>query len=329
VSNEVDIWQHQVERFSLYKGQPVHHRLERPLEMTGDRKLSINHQHRVGNGMENTPLVTGNGAVPRTQSKTFCHEQDKVKEEVGKSTTVPSLGNRSQKSHAEGNSPASQPERSNIYDRDDGGAMEAYFDELQFYSGSVFDPSTPYRFDFGKHKGLTIKEVYRINPGYIDWIIREDVSRNKVELRQALELWRDPSLIPECFREDLDAKLHTEPEFVSTRPSRQPPSIHNAPSAFHDSLTGPIWISLSDARKYFGLGAEILDQLPAVNGYNLLGEFVESTPQRPKYWLYHVWDLVRDRQSCGAANVALARFKQKNKRREQDIWDAMGLGPLC
>jgi len=133
---------------------------------------------------------------------------------------------------------------------------------------------------------------------------------------------------PECLRDNLDYELQSdeEPVPVSTRPSWQPPSIHVAPSAFHDPDRGPMWISSSDTREYFGLGPpEILGRLSIVNGYNLIGEFVESTPQRPKYWLYHGWDLARDCQSRGPVDLALVRFRQKNRRREQEVWGRDGI----
>ena len=99
-----------------------------------------------------------------------------------------------------------------------------------------------------------------------------------------------------------------------------------APDRFRDDYTGDnLWISAWDSRNYFDLTRDHLINIPMAHGKNALGKPSGSTPTRPKYWLYDVWDFVRARDSQAIADRALRRFLTKNQRREGEIMEEMGL----
>lgn len=72
----------------------------------------------------------------------------------------------------------------------------------------------------------------------------------------------------------------------------------------------------------------MLAELPRAHGGDF--DLVTGAPSpfataRDKVWLVHVWDVVRMHRSRGVADEALGKLLEKNERREQEIFDAMGL----
>jgi uncharacterized protein (DUF3820 family) len=260
---------------------------------------------------------------------------------------------------------------------------------MNAYGANDNDTVTPpqYRFDFGKNKGKTLDEC---DPGYIKWLIKEDVAANKPELKAALAQHnsrkpqsapkyiasRAPSTptrnanaqpasskvsIPEVssldyiftFGKHNGSRLRDVPDqylrwlatnikdFTSVpelktafqalgigteqisggpRPDWKPPSLSNIPypqrDRFVEYITGEtLWISDGDARKFFGLQLPYLIVLPRV-----------SSTGRARYWLHHVWDMVKVHQSRPSADAALRSFLMKNQDVTEDIWASMGLG---
>ncbi|TVY54225.1 Assembly factor cbp4 [Lachnellula cervina] len=47
--------------------------------------------------------------------------------------------------------------------------------------------SSEYRFNFGKHKGKTLAEVDRVDPGYVTWCVGQGVSEQRKDLKSAIE----------------------------------------------------------------------------------------------------------------------------------------------
>lgn len=78
------------------------------------------------------------------------------------------------------------------------------------------------------------------------------------------------------------------------------------------------WIHDADARSFFGLNTEHINQLTV---FKRTGE--------KKYWLYEVWDLYAFSTSEKSADAAMEAFMAKNKRSTRDIWAGMGLGIPC
>lgn len=126
-------------------------------------------------------------------------------------------------------------------------------------------------------------------------------------------------------------------------PAWRAPKLHDATSAdmrFFDSATeSPLWISDLDTSRYFRLG----DPLLSKSGVRLLSaeDVKRSTPYQelvtvPKgkvRWLYQVYACAGHYGSCGpckpggsgAVELALRAFLSKNRVREREIWDDMGL----
>jgi Putative quorum-sensing-regulated virulence factor len=169
---------------------------------------------------------------------------------------------------------------------------------------------------FGKHMG---KKLSTLPPSYLDWL-SDSISSGRFPTR------------PELKTALQSIGISHPPSIPSLNPHWRAPSIHLAPSEFYDWMSGePTWITESDARKYFGVGREVLAELPRTRGGDF--DLVTGAPSpfamaREKIWLVHVWDVVRTHRSRGVADEALGKFLEKNKRQEQEIFDAMGLGAL-
>ncbi len=102
-----------------------------------------------------------------------------------------------------------------------------------------------------------------------------------------------------------------------------PSASSSASDTFIETLTGePLWISEVDAGSYFILGRQYLKLLSDVRGGR--GGFLGHTKHR--YFLFHVYDLVKTHASKDIADEALAKFLEKNEQREWEIYGMLGLG---
>jgi uncharacterized protein (DUF3820 family) len=182
--------------------------------------------------------------------------------------------------------------------------------------GGSSSAGSDYVMPFGKHMG---KKLSTLPPSYLDWLsdsISSGGFPTHPELKTALQ----------------SIGISHAPSIPSLNPHWRAPSIHLAPSEFYDWMSGqPTWITDSDARKYFGVGREVLAELSRTHGVDfglVTGAPSPFATAREKVWLVHVWDVVRTHRSRGVADEALGKFLEKNKRREQEIFDVMGLGAL-
>lgn len=100
---------------------------------------------------------------------------------------------------------------------------------------------TAYISDFGKHAGQKLRDVPKT---YVDWLISTNVYEKRPDLAAALR--EEGLLVDDYSCESSDLKWRA-------------PSIHEADSRFHESLTqAPLWISDTDASRYFRLGEPLL-----------------------------------------------------------------------
>lgn len=179
-----------------------------------------------------------------------------------------------------------------------------------------------YILDFGKYAGQKLRNI---PPTYIDWLIATNVHGKRPDLAAALR--EDGFLVENLTPDTLD-------------PSWWAPSVHEtSDSRFFDYATeSPRWISDVDASRYFRLGEPLLSDagvyLVSEAELRRNTEFSEllAFPKVPIRWLYQVYACAERYGSVGAviggvtaAERALRDFLGKNKRREREIWDAMGL----
>lgn len=187
---------------------------------------------------------------------------------------------------------------------------------------------TAYILDFGKHAGRKLSDVPST---YISWLITTGVYEKRSDLTAALR--KEGSLVNNCTPDIVDSTWRA-------------PSAHNASdSHFYDPLTqSPLWISDVDASRYFRLGEPLLSNsgVYPVSEADLRrsAEFAEllTVSKVPKRWLYQVYACARRFSTVGGgtlvgggarantAQEALRDFLGKNRRREGEIWDAMGFG---
>ncbi|KAE9380758.1 hypothetical protein N431DRAFT_135363 [Stipitochalara longipes BDJ] len=158
---------------------------------------------------------------------------------------------------------------------------------------------------FGKHEGKRLSDVPE---SYLYWLI--DNTSPTSQLSTALY------------------EIGITPAISGPRKAGwSPPYTGSAPYQFYDDYSEEaLWISQTDARQYFGLGANLLEGLPVV-GSSRSALFKSNIP---RYWLYHIWDLRRVMTSRVEANAALRAFSDKNEEAFDGICDSMGLGAgLC
>lgn len=183
-----------------------------------------------------------------------------------------------------------------------------------------------YILDFGKYAGKKLTDVPRT---YTDWLVATNVYEQRPDLAAAL---REGGFMVENF----------EPGDLFD-PTWRAPKVHDATFAdmrFFDNATeSPLWISDVDTSRYFRLGEPLLSQ----SGVRLLSaeDVKRSTPYQelvtvPKgkvRWLHQVYACAGFYGSCGpcksggsgAVELALRAFLGKNRVREREIWDEMGL----
>ena len=184
------------------------------------------------------------------------------------------------------------------------------------YDGSA------YILDFGTYAGQKLSDVPF---EYISWLIRTGVHQKRSDLAAALH--EAGLLVGRCSTDITD-------------PAWRVPSAHETnDSRFYDPLTqSPRWISDIDVSHYFRLGEPLLSRAGAclVSEAELRRsmEFPEllTCSKSPKRWLYQVYACAGqigavsgDGSRCDTADEALRDFLGKNRRREREIWDEMGL----
>jgi hypothetical protein len=184
----------------------------------------------------------------------------------------------------------------------------------------------PYRFNFGKHRGKLLDET---PSDYIQWVIRENVAAGRPDLREALDQYKSraatnssPAPVPihvrGAFRSNSTSSSASAS--ASLRADWIVPCLSHAPSIFRD-FGEDLWISNGDTRRFFSLSAEEMSRLPLVSQNPAMG--------RERYWLYHVWDLVRVCRGEREADEGLVQFLRRQRERLEAVWDSMGLGPMC
>ncbi len=190
-------------------------------------------------------------------------------------------------------------------------------DTMLNYDGSA------YILDFGKHAGSKLSDVPST---YISWLIEKGAHEHRPDFAAALH---EQGLLGENDNSTPD---------VLGNPTWRVPSVYDTTDKrFYDSLTqSPLWISDNDVSRYFGLSEPILSQFGAylVSEAELKRntEFPElfTVSKGPKRWLYQVFTCAGRNggtlKGGRTANEALVDFLGKNRRREGEIWDSMGLG---
>lgn len=195
------------------------------------------------------------------------------------------------------------------------------------YDGSA------YILDFGQHYGERLPDVPR---SYVRWLIKEGAHGHRPDLAAAL---REEGMLPadSCpvdHRASVDA---TPPSSQESQEWRVPGVYETSDIRFYDPhRRAPRWISDADASRYFGLDEPLLSRLgirlvseQEIRGSTQYAELV-SVSQCSKRWLYQVYACAgRDGgvvAGVGTADDALRDFLGKNRRREDEIRDALGFG---
>lgn len=174
-----------------------------------------------------------------------------------------------------------------------------------------------YLLDFGIHAG---KRLPNVPSGYIDWLINKEVYTSRPALATALRAL---------------GRLDTAGPATLNDPSWKAPRVSQSKERCFDDpwLDTPLWISDKDAENYFNLRVPMLESA----GVHLLSNremdlysnsgsmFVQNGRRR---WLYPVFACAEhfNTASPGTARQALQRFLGKNKERESEIMQEMGLG---
>ena len=174
-----------------------------------------------------------------------------------------------------------------------------------------------YFLDFGIHVGKRLPDV---PSGYIDYLINKEVYTNRPALATALRAL---------------GRLDT-PGPAALKDSRwKAPHVSEAkdPCFFDPCLDAPLWISDKDAATYFNLRVPSLESAGVhlvskreMDAYSEFGSlFVQHGRRR---WLYPVFACAHhfNTVSPGTARQALQRFLGKNKERESEIMQGLGLG---
>ncbi|KUJ11491.1 uncharacterized protein LY89DRAFT_688730 [Mollisia scopiformis] len=163
-----------------------------------------------------------------------------------------------------------------------------------------------YVIHFGKYKG---EKLSNVPSGYLMLWMNKGTSNpfmNTPKSKAAWErYWKDYSPTSPALVEALRKSGWT------------PPALHSAPAKFRDDNSDPLWVAEFHARKTFSVIQGYLDTLPVVN---------KNDNRKGRYWLYHIWDLVRFTKSEAYADTALYKFKQQHHEWIEDRWAGMGLG---
>lgn len=157
-----------------------------------------------------------------------------------------------------------------------------------------------YVLDFGKHQGLTLREV---SVFYLNFLA-EDCIATRPPLRQ--------TMINLGLIDPSTQKLHTYRSFSRISPF---PSIYNSPAVFHDEMSAkPLWISHDDIFKYFEMSSKQLEGLSQV--------------KKRCYYLYHIYELYKRYRGELAAKAAFLKWMRLKHERENDTMIGMGLSGL-
>jgi len=201
------------------------------------------------------------------------------------------------------------------------------------YDGSA------YILDFGQYHGAQLSAV----PGsYIRYLINAGAHAKRPDLAAAL---REQGFLTERVPESSPPSSGQSAAVSSSSSSSQQPaapwtapSIHATTDArfFDPHRQTPRWISDADALFYFGLEEPLLSErgvrLVTEEDLKRNAEFSELVSVRlggKRRWLYQVYacacagfgSLPSER---GTADDAVREFLEKNRRREGEIWDALG-----
>lgn len=198
------------------------------------------------------------------------------------------------------------------------------------YDGSA------YILDFGKHFGAQLSDV---PSDYISYLIHAGAHAKRPDLTAALR--------ERGFLTELESESSPSSSAQSSGPSsQQPPAAWSAPSIhatkdprFSDPhRRTPRWISDADSLSYFGLEGAQLSALGVqlvtaedLKRNALFSELVPVSKGAKRRWLYQVYACAcagfgRMPVERGTVDEAVAEFLEKNRRREGEIWDAMGFG---
>ncbi|CAG8979486.1 hypothetical protein HYALB_00011890 [Hymenoscyphus albidus] len=173
-----------------------------------------------------------------------------------------------------------------------------------------------FRLDFGLHNEKTFDGLIQDGEHkYIDWMTNTDFS-SRPGLEHALEEFKITT------RKKTGITLGSIKDFV-------PPKLGTAPAKFNDWLGSPLWITINQARQYFGIKHGLRD-LPRVEG---------EGRGPPRYWLYHVYELSKflGYWTKEDADLSLVGFLNRYEDRVLEIAeDMLGGGggggedyPLC
>lgn len=181
-----------------------------------------------------------------------------------------------------------------------------------------------YILDFGKYSG---KKLRAVPSGYIDFLVSEKVQEKRPDLAAALH---EEGLLVENYTPD------------TLDPTWRAPTVYEAEfmdGRFYDQFTqSPLWISDVDASRYFRLGEPLLSaagvRLVSEADLRRSTEYGEllTIPKGNVRWLYQVYACAGRYGSVGAAadgsdavEKAFKDFLGKNRKRDREVWDGMGL----
>jgi len=175
--------------------------------------------------------------------------------------------------------------------------------------GTAIQRAEQYRLPFGRHKDQSLQQIEDKDPTYI--------SRCMAKHPELFDQY--PSL-----REAL--VLHLQSHLRQSRMSENwhPPSLASAHARFRDQFRSDIWITSSDACGFFHVRYDVLSLLQEAAPIDRFGLALPRYSNTPKYWLYHVWALVRYYISKEDADRGLWEFERRNRRVERDQIASLG-----
>jgi len=188
-------------------------------------------------------------------------------------------------------------------------------------SAGLQQPDT-FRLTFGRHKNTTLLEIEEQDPALIAWMLGEKVEDK--DYKNVGDEQDEKDEKDEKRRQDEALAVHEEYRVRSFRREWKPPELASAPAKFRDQFWRDKWITKFDAGKFFHVEQGLLSKLQTASLKDRFEECGVNNPSNPKYWLYHVWALVKAHESEADADEALRMFEDESRRQrkaeEMALW---------
>lgn len=149
---------------------------------------------------------------------------------------------------------------------------------------------------FGKYKGMKLDDID--DSAYLHWVA-EQICEGSMKL--------DPALVKSLT--DMGYTTSYNSGLTPLKPDYRSPDLDKAPTVFRENRGKGrcAWITETDVKIYFGVGPDYLARLPRANP-NAAKSAAQAT-----YYVYHVWDLVKEHGTKEMADEKRVAFSKKNR----------------